>query len=199
MQNTGSESAHRLLILVLLLVLPLPSVAQSMSQPAVLQIPVLLKVLTYDRHFETKSAQQVMVGIVYVDSRESRAALEDVAATLKSFAGKTVKTRPVNYVVLEYTSPADLEKAIKAKNVNVLYITPGNDKNLADVLKISQANSITTLTGVPEYVKRSPGIAVGVGLRADKKPQIYINLPSSKSEGSEFDASLLQIADVQKK
>jgi hypothetical protein len=35
-------------------------------------------------------------------------------------------------------------------------------------------------------------------MKADKKPDILINLPSSRSEGSEFDASLLRIATVVK-
>jgi len=38
-------------------------------------------------------------------------------------------------------------------------------------------------------------VAVGIGVRQDK-PQILINLASARSEGSEFDASLLRIATV---
>jgi hypothetical protein len=121
---------------------------------------------------------------------------EDVGQTFFGFKGKTVKKVPVTYEMVEYKGPAELEKTVKAKKLNVLFITPGNDKNLADILKISQAGGITTVTGTPEYVKKTPGVAIGVGFRQDNKPQIHINLPSSRSEGSEFDASLLQIADV---
>ena len=61
---------------------------------------------------------------------------------------------------------------------------------------MARTYAITTATGVPEFVQR--GIAVGIGMKADKKPDILINLPSSRSEGSEFDASLLRIATVVK-
>jgi hypothetical protein len=41
-------------------------------------------------------------------------------------------------------------------------------------------------------------VAIGIGIKADKRPDILINLPSSRQEGSEFDASLLRIANVVK-
>jgi hypothetical protein len=40
-------------------------------------------------------------------------------------------------------------------------------------------------------------VSVGIGV-ADNRPQILINLASTKAEGSEFDASLLRIATVLK-
>jgi hypothetical protein len=184
------------LALVLLLI-PMRGIAQSTPQAgAALQIPVLLKVLTYDRHFEAKAGPAVVVGIVYVaGDQASLKAAEDVGTTFFGFKGKTLKKVPVSYEMVEYKGAAELDKTVKAKHVNVLYITPGNDKNLADLLKFSQANAITTITGVAEYVK-DRGVSIGVGFRGDNKPQIHINLRSSKAEGSEFDASLLQIAEV---
>lgn len=171
--------------------------AQPMALPAENQIPLLLKVLTYDRHFESKAGRDLVIGVVYVAGEpESVQAAEAVAQTLYKFAGKTVKKLPIKYHMVEYTSSSDLEKAIKAKGINLFYIAPGNAKNLADLIRISQANSVTTATGVPDYVKK--GVSVGIGVRQDR-PQILINLPSSKSEGSEFDASLLQIATVVQK
>jgi hypothetical protein len=199
MRSIGSEHVRRLrrVFVLALMALPLPCAAQTMSLPADSQVPLLLKILTYDRHFEAKAGREVVVGIVYVaGDPESLKAAEEVGSTFYKFAGKTVKKIPVKYVMVEYTNAGDVEKLLKQKNVKILYVTPGNSRNLVDLVRISQANGMTTATGVPEYVKK--GIAVGVGVRQDKKPQIHINLKSSKSEGSEFDASLLQIAEVQK-
>src|SRR5262249_28261537 len=100
---------------------------------------------------------------------------------------------PIKYFTIEYTKPADLEAFVKSKGINLLYLAPGTARALPDLIRISQAHRITTATGVPDYVRK--GVAVGIGVRQDK-PQILINLPSSKSEGSEFDASLLRIATV---
>jgi hypothetical protein len=63
-------------------------------------------------------------------------------------------------------------------------------------LKMSQTYAITSLTGVPEFVDR--GVAIGIGVKPDKRPDILINLLSSRKEGSDFDASLLRIARVVK-
>src|SRR6476469_7041542 len=124
MRNTASDRAvfaRRMLITGVLLLMPLSGIAQSTPQVgASLQVPVILKVLTYDRHFERKAGDAVVVGIVYVagDPAALRAA-EDVGTTFFGFKGKTVKKVPVNYAMVEYKGPADLERAIKANKLNV--------------------------------------------------------------------------------
>ncbi len=162
--------------------------------PASAQVPLIFKVLTYDRQFEAKTSPEVKIGIIYspVDKASSKAT-DEIMGILNKFSGKTVKKLPIKYWTIEYVSPERLEAVIKERGINVIYVSPGNDKNLDAIVKVSQANRITTTTGVPDYVRR--GIAVGIGLRRGK-PQILINLDASKSEGSEFDASLLRIATV---
>ena len=82
---------------------------------------------------------------------------------------------------------------MKEKGISALYLAPGSAKALPAVLKVSEDLDLTTLTGVPDYVRR--GVAVGIGVEQDK-PQILINLAAARAEGSDFDASLLRIATV---
>jgi hypothetical protein len=200
MRNTASDrivGAHRLLlhrlVLPLLLLLPLPSIAQTMPVEAERQVQILLKVLTYDRQFEAKAKDRLKVGIVYVDADPASVkAADEIGTTLKKYEDKTVRKVPITWVLIPYTTPAAVEQKIKAEGVSLLYIAPGNTKHLSELIRISQAHKLTSVTGVPEYVDK--GVAVGVGFERDK-PRIYINLASCKSEGSEFDASLLQIAE----
>ncbi len=174
---------------------PTPAGAQS-GLPANLQVPLLLKVLTYDRQFQAKASPQVNIGIIYMPSHSASSKVTDeISGTLNKFAGKTVKSLPISYWTIEYVTPRRLAAVLEEKGINVIYVSPGNDRNLSSILELSQANRITTTTGVPEYVRK--GVAVGIGSRRGK-PQIFINLESSKSEGSEFDASLLRIATVVK-
>ena len=183
-----------LLALCGLLVLFVPARAEQMPLGAEAQIPLLLKVLTYDRNFEQKAGAELAVGIVHDPSdRDSAKATEEVGSTFYKFAGKTVKKLPLKYYTIEFTGPADLERFVKEKRISVLYIAPGSAKSLAAVLKVSEELKLTTLTGVPEYVRR--GVAVGIGVEQDK-PQILINLGAARAEGSDFDASLLRIAVV---
>lgn len=170
--------------------------AEPMPLTPDLQVPLILKILTYDRHFETKAGRDLAIGIVYApgDPASVKAA-NDIADTLYRFAGKTVKRLAIRYFLIDFTTSEKLESSIAQKGISVLYVAPGNVKNLAGVMQVSQARGVTTATGVPDYVRR--GVAVGIGV-ADDRPQILINLSSTKSEGSEFDASLLRIATVLK-
>jgi hypothetical protein len=168
--------------------------AEDMAVAADRQVPLLLKILTYDRQLEVKSRDELVIGIVNSPTDAASAkATEEISNTLYGYLGKTVKKLKLQFFLHDYSTPEKLSNWTKAKGVTVLYISPGNDKNLAAILKISQDRKITTTTGVPGYVEK--GVSVGIGER-QSKPQILINLTSSRREGSEFDASLLRIATV---
>jgi len=158
------------------------------------QIPILLKVLTYDRNFEKKVGDKLVIGILY-DSQDddSEKIKEKVSDVLDSLSGKTVKDVPFTYVDLDYNSKKSQKNSIESKKVDVLYLAPGGIGHLKSIVQISQEYKILTITGVPDYVKR--GISVGIGLK-DKKPEIWINLGSTKAEGSDFTANLLKLCKV---
>jgi hypothetical protein len=171
--------------------------AEAMPFPADVQIALLLKVLTYDRSFQYKAKSGVTIGVVYVPTDpDSVKAKDEVLKTLARVSDRTIKNLPIKYVALENKDAASLEKAVRANRVNVFYIAPGNAAGLQGLLKMSKTFAITSATGVPEFVDR--GVAIGIGIKADKKPDILINLPASRNEGSDFDASLLRIARVLK-
>ena len=170
---------------------------EPMPFPPDVQITLLLKILTYDRSFSVKAKSGVMIGVVFVASdAESVKAKDDIIKTLQLVADRTIKNVPIKAVALEYTNPKSLAETVRTQGINVFYIAPGNANTLNELLRMSHTRGITTATGVPEYVQR--GVAIGIGKKADQKPDILINLPSSRQEGSEFDASLLRIATVVK-
>ena len=161
------------------------------------QITLLLKILTYDRSFSVKAKSGVKIGVVYVASDpESVQVKDEILKTLQLVADRTIKNVPIKAIALEYKDPKSLAATVRSEGINVFYIAPGNAASLQELLRMSHTKGITTATGVPEYVQR--GVAIGIGIKADKKPDILINLPSSRQEGSEFDASLLRIATVVK-
>ena len=161
------------------------------------QIALLLKILTYDRSFSVKNKSGVKIGVVFVAADpESVGVKDEILKTLALVADRTIKNVPIKAVALEYKDAKSLAATVRSEGINVFYIAPGNAASLQELLRMSHTRGITTATGVPEYVQR--GVAIGIGIKADKKPDILINLPSSRQEGSEFDASLLRIATVVK-
>jgi uncharacterized protein DUF4154 len=187
--------ASLVLLAALAAAAPSARAADSMPVPADLQVPLLLKILTYDRNLETRAKAELNIGVVY-DAADAASvkAKNEVADILTKVADKTVKKLPIRFVPIEYKTLPELETTVKSRGVNLLYLTPGL-RNVEELIRFSQANRITTATGVRSFVER--GVAVGVGVRQDK-PEILINLRASRSEGSEFDASLLRIATVLK-
>ena len=169
--------------------------AEIMPVPAELQVPLILKILTYDRNFGSRSKSELRVGIVFVPGDPvSLKAKNEIAGVFRGFNDKTVRNVAIRHTEVEYTSDSQIEEVVRANRFNIFYVAPGNSGNIETLLRISHARQIITTTGVPAYVDK--GIAVGVGVGVEDTPRVLINLPSAKAEGSEFDASLLRIAKV---
>lgn len=182
-------------VAVLAVLLARPLSAQGMAQPIDVQVPIILKVLTYDRQFEARTGDAVTIGIIHdpTDPISARA-MSDLSETLYAARDKTVRRLPIRYFQIDITGTPDLAGFSEERKISVYYLTPGlTSDTIARVLEVSREHGITSITGVPEFV--DAGVSVGIGERRGR-PQILINLPASRAEGCEFDASLLRIATV---
>lgn len=181
-----------LVAMALMLAVACPASAEDMPLSPELQVPLFLKILTYDRRFESRFGTELKLGVVYapLDPQSVKAA-NDITDILYKYAGKTVKRLPVNKVLVEFSTPEVLERSITTGNIDVLYVAPGNARNVSAIIKVSRGRGVTTMAGVPDYVRS--GVCVGLSVSQDR-PQILINQPACLQEGSEFDASLLRIA-----
>jgi YfiR/HmsC-like len=193
--QTWAAKASRGIACLLLVMLPLTVQAEEMPVPADVQVPLILKVLTFDRNFSHKITSALFIGIVYDPLNPiSNRAQSEIAQTLEQYTTKTIRRMPIKYVSLEYNGEQLLDEIASANDINVFYIMPGMAVHLPDLLRFSQAHQITTVTGVPDYVEK--GVAVGIGVKKNRKPGILINLPASKSQGNAFEANLLRLAVV---
>jgi hypothetical protein len=182
---------------LLWLALLFPRVARTEDSPVPLhrQIPILLKILTFDRNFEKRTNTRLNIGVVYNESDPaSRQSLQDIITVLNKYADKTVNGLPVNYYPIGYTDEQNLAEFATLNNINVFYVTPGSAKHIAALLRTSQRQKIITVSGVPAYVRA--GVSVGLDLNTDNKARILINLRSAQLEGIVFDANLLRLATI---
>jgi hypothetical protein len=192
--RTGLRRVWGWVAFAIVLAAGLPSAAQDTMLAPDRLVQLLLKVLTYDRRFTEKTGGGLNVGIVYSPADAASAkATEELQSVLYKMQDKTVKQLPLQYFLIEYSTGTNLESVVKSRKISLLYLAPGTARAVPEVVRVARALGVTTATAVPDYVRR--GISVGIGVRQDR-PEILINLPASRLEGCEFDASLLRIATV---
>jgi hypothetical protein len=178
---------------LLLLGAPGPAAGQAMDLPVETQIPIFLKLLTFDRNLTTSAGTELTVGILFQGAnRESTTARRQAEAELKRatqlFEGLTVRVVPI-----DLDAGDDLAQRLEAEQVSALYVTPLRAVDLKAMLRVTRAARVRTFSGVGRFV--SQGVAMGAGLRGDL-PQIVVNLPAAREEGADYPAQVLRLARV---
>lgn len=181
------------LVVILMFVIMPESISQKMEVPIEIQVPMLLKILTFDRNLEKRSGKILTIGIVfqskYKDSFETK---DKFIESINKISIKKIKDIPIELVSID-VDRNDLESAVLKDEVDVLYITPLRAFDIEKVIKLTQDKKIISMTGVIELI--NSGISVGIGVKGEK-PLIIINLRSAKLEGVDFSSQLLKLAKI---
>jgi hypothetical protein len=166
--------------------------AQAGDVPIGLQIPLFLKVVSFDRQLASRMGNELVVGVAYQGgNRESVRAKEDAVRALRD-------ARDVPGMLRVRIEAIDLDKETLAielvrRRIVVLYVAPLRALNIADVATAARAARVTTITGTPGYL--SDGLAVSVRYQGER-PKLLINVDAARLEGAEFSAELLKLAQV---
>jgi hypothetical protein len=162
-----------------------PAIAQDVPVPAGVQVPLLLKILTFDHHM-ADAAEPLVVGVVFQRRNRASAAIgEEVGGLLAAAA------RPIRVVVIDLDETSDLRGTLLRESVRVVYVAPLQAVSVSTVAEATRGEGVVSVTGVPRYVEQ--GLAVGIDL-SDSRPRIVINLAASRAEGADFSAELLKLA-----
>lgn len=181
------------LIVTLMLLITPELISQKMEVPVEIQVPMLLKILTFDRNLEKRSGKKFTIGVIYQSKyKDSFEAGEKFIESINKISIKKIKDIPIEVVSIDVDS-SDLENGILRNEVDGLYIAPLRAFDIQRILKISQDRKIISMTGVVEQV--NSGISIGIGSKGDK-PLIIINLRSTKLEGIDFSSQLLKLAKI---
>ena len=165
--------------------------AQEMEVPVAIQLPLFLKVVSFDRQLRTRSAGALVIAFAYQGgfraSSDTKEQAWRAASTVHEIDGL-----PVTLVAIDLDKE-ELSAALVRSKATLLYLSPMRGVDVKELMAITRANQVTTLTGVVRYVEL--GCAVGVRLRGDR-PRIVVNLAAARLEGAEFAAELLRLAEV---
>ena len=162
--------------------------------PVAAQIPILVKILNFDRNLAGRAGGRLVVGVLFQSHYRTSANVADqVCSTLQELPVGALGAMELSCVAIDLDATPALDSALRRKQVHVLYVSPLRAVPLGDVTAVSRAAGITTLTGVPRYVET--GLAIGLDMK-DERPEIVINLAASRAEGADLTAHLLKLARV---
>ncbi len=168
--------------------------AQEMPVPVNIQVSLFGRILSFDRSFENRAGEEIVVGILYQRTfRPSFNAQENVINLFLEPNAFSIKGKSTRVVAIDISGGPNEETKAMLEGVDVLYITPLRAIDISSIVAQTRAKRIRSLTGVPEYV--DAGVAVGVSMRGER-PEILINLTAAKLEGADFSSQLLKLAKV---
>jgi len=168
--------------------------AQEVAVPVAVQVPILVKILNFDRNLAGRAGGRLVVGVLFQSRyRTSANVADEVCLALQRLPAGALGAMDLSCVAIDLDATSALDSALKRNRVQVLYVSPLRAVALGDVTAVSRAAGITTLTGVPRYVET--GLAIGLDMKGER-PEIVINLAASRAEGADLTAHLLKLARV---
>jgi hypothetical protein len=168
--------------------------AQDMPVPVEVQVPLMLKILAFDRSLSDAQSAPLVVGVAFQGkNRTSSEVGAEVRKQLHAHSGQSVGGRAVRIVAIDLDASSDIRAALERDSVRVLYVAPLRAVAIASVAAATRDRLVMSFTGIPVYVEQ--GLAVGIDVNG-VRPQIVINLPASRAEGALFSADLLKLARI---
>lgn len=184
----------KLTVIMSFVLLCVSSYAQEMPLSVELQRKLLLKIYNFDRSLEDTLKKELRLGVLYQSNYGlSRKTYESLQAMNAESLKDSIEHRQLKWIEVDISKSIDLEQAIKADSLDIIYVCPLRAVDVWQITEICRRNGVRTCSGVPDYV--SQGVVVTLDVRGDK-PLIVINLKASKQERSAFDAQLLNFARV---
>jgi hypothetical protein len=119
-----------------------------------------------------------------------RASAEAKDLLIEAVRDEELKIRCVPVALDDTRHIASRLQAVKA---DIFYVTEMRGIDILEVVDVSRARKIKTITVVARYLEA--GVAIGLRVRNDK-PVIVVNLRSAKAEGSDLTGQLLKAATI---
>jgi YfiR/HmsC-like len=168
--------------------------AQDMPVPVEVQVPLLLKILAFDRALTGTQSDSLVVGIAFQGRNRTSSEIGAEARRQLTAGGRqAVAGRAIRVVAIDLDATDDISAILLRDSVRVLYVAPLRAVAISSVAAATRQRLVVSFTGIPRYVEQ--GLSVGIDVDGTH-PQIVINLPASRAEGALFAADLLKLARI---
>lgn len=160
--------------------------------PTKLAMQVMLKVLTYDRHFAEHGNGPFTVLLAYEPGQQADA--EHTLASLRELNGSRILGRELKFVAESFHTEAQLREHVTRHAANALLATSGLSKpGLGTISAVARDRQLYTLSLDPALVEDSLALSVD---NLNGRPQIVLNLAASKSANASFEPTVLKLAKL---
>ena len=163
-----------------------------MEVPAAIHVPLIVKVLSFDRQLRVRAGRALVVAVAYQGGNRASVTIKDDIVQLLDAERESIDGLTITAVAIDLDRE-ELDAGLRARHPTVLYVTPLRGVDVTRIAAAARAARVTTVATVPRDVSR--GLALGVGLLADR-PRLLVNLTAARLEGADFSAELLKLAQV---
>jgi hypothetical protein len=159
------------------------------------QALLLLRVLAYDRNLKARVGGSATVLVLYrpgdpaSEARRGalRSAFEEVSREV------VVSGLPVAVEEVPYRTAAELDAKLESSHAAMVYVDRALEGSLGEITQLTRRRGVLSADGSRSMVEA--GVAVGIIARSGRAA-VIVNLPVSRQEGANLDASLLAVAEV---
>jgi hypothetical protein len=159
-----------------------------------LGIPIFLKIITYDRNFDSENLDAITMGVVFDRSQvESYEQLRKIEKYLDDNSDLTVEGVAVTCQLIPTSAVDSVLEAVSDTQYNLFVFTSIKQGDIAALASQARANNVRTFSLDPSHIE----LGISVGVKVQEKGQlIMVNLDSSRREGSQFSAHLLKLCEI---
>ncbi len=165
---------------------PNAAMAQASAIPANVQVQLFSKIWMFDRSIAENDL--IVMAVLYQSTfHASEEGKDQLVEAVRAGRFK------IRCVPVALDDVGNVVKTLEHVKADVFYVTEMRGVSILDVVRVSRARHIKTITAVAGYVEG--GVAIGLRV-LDDKPVILVNLRAAKAEGSDLTAQLLRFSTV---
>jgi hypothetical protein len=154
-------------------------------------LPILLRVLTYDRGFKARGEGDFLVLLPADAANISRR--DKVLAVARGMKLTSIQNRPLRYQALDFTSADALGQAIGGQTASAVLLIPGLPTAAVEQAKRAANGIHAYVLSLDTAVVEQKNAMVGVSIH-DGHPQIVLNVDGARAANANFDNAVLKVA-----
>lgn len=162
--------------------------------PIAYQIPLLMKLVTYEFNLMGKTEPRIVIGVLYrPEDPGSLQCYQSFETQFKERKDLAIRGHRLELVGIPIRSEDALRLPSGHPDLDILYVAPGNEDRITAISRWTREMKSLSVTSSETSVEQ--GLSVALVSRGAKEA-ITINLPASLEEGREWNVNVLQVARV---